>query len=837
MRHVCPACGASAAEPGACPSDGTPLADARGDPLLGLELGSFRIARLVGSGGMGRVYLAVQPAIGSRVAIKVLMREAAEDRDLVERFFAEARAVNLIRHENIVDILDLATLPDGRPYIVMEYLPGTSLRALIERRGALPLGAVARLGGEVLDALGAAHGKGIVHRDLKPDNIFVTPAGRAKVLDFGIAKLSSTVSGRPTPTRTNQLIGTPEYMAPEQAASRAVDARTDLYAVGVILYEAATGRRPFEATALFELLRQHVEEPPPVPSTWRAELPLAFEQVILRALAKDPADRFGSAAEMAAALEQAGAELPRGAFESIGIASGGIAVPVPGLAPPRGGTDDVPATIRERPGQGSGARAESSDKEARTQRSPSRDRAEPAGEREEPASVPSPAEPRARDRQATPPRQVVVTLTPLHVALAVLVLAGGIAALVVFVVTRSNGAERHASVTVGREDAALVSGNEVADAGMTPGDRAAERQVDTQLGSNPFSATPEDAGVGRRPGRRPRDPAAGSAPSAADAGSVPRPGVRQKTPVGSYVVLAELDTANVRFYDFDYIAYMARAKVHARKHFARDAELNRISIRGRIDGKLELPVTYGFRSPSRATGCDAMVVYTREGSYVLLGEDRHCKLPPLGGAPTCSIAQLWDLASQRGAPPGLLFLTFEGTWTISAGGYRQQRILDSCGGSGKRLQPPAVERFDVAGYLATARALAREVMPDAVLVGLRADSVPSDGVMNFRQGALPRVIYSFRSPARSTGSGTRECLVDVRVGVAGATVAPRVDASCAAKAIEPLRCTLRELWARAIEEGAPPDQAANIQIGEQDATAWSFAAHGFAASYDNRCGT
>src|SRR5512142_1468869 len=189
---VCPECGASQQWPGHCGVDGTRLSPVGDDPLLGRTIGVYRVARLLGIGGMGRVYKGVHPTIGSRVAIKVLSRECSDRRDLVDRFFAEAKAVNLIRHESIVNVLDLATLPDGRPYIVMEYLDGAPLSAIIEQarsRGPLPLGSIARLVAEVLDALAAAHAKGVIHRDLKPDNIFVSPNGRGKVLDFGIAKL------------------------------------------------------------------------------------------------------------------------------------------------------------------------------------------------------------------------------------------------------------------------------------------------------------------------------------------------------------------------------------------------------------------------------------------------------------------------------------------------------------------------------------------------------------------------------------------------------------------------------------------------------------------------
>jgi serine/threonine protein kinase len=312
---VCPECGAAAGAPAPCPNDGTAMVDRGDDPLLGTTIGVYRVARLLGVGGMGRVYKGVHPQIGSRVAIKVLSRECSERKDLVDRFFSEARAVNLIRHESIVNVLDLATLPDGRPYIIMEYLDGAPLADIIAKQGPLPLGGLARLIAEVLDALGAAHGKGIVHRDLKPDNIYVSPAGRAKVLDFGIAKLLPEMGG--TSTRTGSLMGTPHYMSPEQALGKVVDYRTDLYAVGIILYECVTGRRPFNSDSLFDLLRQHVDVVPPPPHTIRPDLPPEFEQIIMYALAKDPAHRYASAFDMAQALGPATTGLPGPAWNTI----------------------------------------------------------------------------------------------------------------------------------------------------------------------------------------------------------------------------------------------------------------------------------------------------------------------------------------------------------------------------------------------------------------------------------------------------------------------------------------------------------------------------------------
>ncbi|MBL0218635.1 MAG: serine/threonine protein kinase [Myxococcales bacterium] len=320
MRHVCPECGETG-DRGACPRDGAMRAPIGADGLLGERIGSWRVASLLGAGGMGRVYKAVQPEIGARVAIKVLKREAAADPDLVERFFNEARAVNVIRHDSIVDVIDLGRLPDGAPYIVMEFLEGASLNALLRRPGRLPLGTFARWMAEALDALATAHAKDIVHRDLKPDNVFISPTGRVTVLDFGIAKLGGLAGLVGGTTQTGSLLGTPAYMAPEQARSQPVDPRADLYAMGVILFEGATGQQPFSAASLYELLDLHVKTAPPSPRSLEPTLPEAFEAVILRALAKDPAERFASALAMKTALLAAVEHLPSEAFAQVSIAS------------------------------------------------------------------------------------------------------------------------------------------------------------------------------------------------------------------------------------------------------------------------------------------------------------------------------------------------------------------------------------------------------------------------------------------------------------------------------------------------------------------------------------
>ena len=318
---VCPECGYSQATFAACPTDKAALADRGDDALLGTTVGLYRIAQVIGTGGMGRVYKGVHPQIGSRVAIKVLSHECSERKDVVERFFSEARAVNLIHHENIVNVLDLASLPDGRPYIVMEYLDGSSLGEVIGRATILPLGGIARMATEVLAALAAAHDKGVIHRDLKPDNIILSPTGRAKVLDFGIAKFQPEFGA--AQTRDGSILGTPEYMPPEQAQGRTLDQRADLYAMGVILYECVTGQRPFEAEAMFELLRMQVEDEPVPPRRLRADLSAGFEHVILTAMRKDPARRFASATAMANALAHATTELPAAQWDMITPTSGG----------------------------------------------------------------------------------------------------------------------------------------------------------------------------------------------------------------------------------------------------------------------------------------------------------------------------------------------------------------------------------------------------------------------------------------------------------------------------------------------------------------------------------
>tara|TARA_R110002073_G_scaffold336372_1_gene532589 strand:+ start:6222 stop:7985 length:1764 start_codon:yes stop_codon:yes gene_type:complete len=250
---------------------------------------------------MGRVYLAVHPEIGSRVAIKIFSRDWDTRSDLVDRFFDEARATNLIKHGNIINVLDVARLANGRPYMVMEFLDGLPLSKLV---GSPKLNdsSIVLIIMDVLAGLQAAHDHQIIHRDLKPDNIFVSPEGNATLLDFGVAKLVPTLSDS-GPTTTGTILGTPHYMSPEQAVGDPIDLRTDIYALGIILFECCIGHRPFEGTSLYRLLDQHIQAAPARPTSLRPEMAADLEDVILRALAKKPSERFQSAQEMYDALQ------------------------------------------------------------------------------------------------------------------------------------------------------------------------------------------------------------------------------------------------------------------------------------------------------------------------------------------------------------------------------------------------------------------------------------------------------------------------------------------------------------------------------------------------------
>jgi eukaryotic-like serine/threonine-protein kinase len=260
---------------------------------------------------MGKVYLAEHPGIGRLAAVKVLTPSDAADPQIVSRFITEARAANAIRHPNIVDVYDSGVLESGTPYIVMEFLDGEALKDALAR-GPLPLEDALDWGCQIAEALAAAHAHEVVHRDLKPDNLILVPDPRrlgkkqVKVLDFGIAKLQRRTLDQVHQTRTGSLLGTPLYMSPEQCMSQKdIDARTDIYSLGVILYEMVAGRRPFDGDGVYAVINMHVNEPPLPPTTYRPDLPRDLEAIIMRALAKAPVQRQDSMAILLSHLELA----------------------------------------------------------------------------------------------------------------------------------------------------------------------------------------------------------------------------------------------------------------------------------------------------------------------------------------------------------------------------------------------------------------------------------------------------------------------------------------------------------------------------------------------------
>jgi len=259
-------------------------------------IGPYRVLGKLGEGGMGVVYEALHETIARRVAIKLLNRECAHNADVINRFFNEARATNLIDHPSVVQVSDLGQLGDGRAYIVMELLKGESLTRRRRRLGGrMSVTQAARLSWQIAEALAAAHRAGIVHRDLKPDNIMVVPdpvaqsGERAKILDFGIAKLAQ---GGPVKTTQSLIMGTPQYMSPEQCRGAAeVDDKTDVYSLGVMLYEMLGGQPPFVGQGSGDLLIMHVTQEAPPLKKIAPELPVSLTKFVHRLLAKDRRDR------------------------------------------------------------------------------------------------------------------------------------------------------------------------------------------------------------------------------------------------------------------------------------------------------------------------------------------------------------------------------------------------------------------------------------------------------------------------------------------------------------------------------------------------------------------
>ncbi|MEC7523937.1 MAG: serine/threonine-protein kinase [Myxococcota bacterium] len=298
------------------------------DPLIGQTIdGRYMIEGRLGEGGMGVVYATKHVVLGKALAMKVLRADVSKDQEIMQRFRQEAQSASAIGSQHIIDISDFGKLPDGATYFIMEFLDGKELTKVIEEEQPIDPTRLAHVAKQLCDALGAAHERGIVHRDMKPDNVFLVKRGKdpdfVKVLDFGIAKVGGASSKL---TKAGQVFGTPHYMSPEQCAGQSVDSRTDIYALGVILYELACGKVPFDADNLMGILTKHIYEqpiplhqlPPPV------DVPSGLEAVILKCLAKSTDQRYQTMAEVKADLEawEAG-QTPGAVMDAVDRSTGG----------------------------------------------------------------------------------------------------------------------------------------------------------------------------------------------------------------------------------------------------------------------------------------------------------------------------------------------------------------------------------------------------------------------------------------------------------------------------------------------------------------------------------
>ncbi len=271
--------------------------------MIGSVIGTYRVESCLGTGGMGTVYRGVDVMLDRPVAIKVLKPELVNNPQLIERFRTEAVLLAKLNHPNIATLYGFLPIGPQQFAMVMEFLPGVSLDAWLRQYGAMPLGQAVVVFSGILDAIGHAHQHGIIHRDIKPSNVMVLPDGTPKVMDFGIAR----AMGSSHQTRVGAIVGTLEYMSPEQIQGKEADARSDIYALGILLYEMLTGRVPFVADSEYALLQAHIHNPPPPPQVFTPSIPETVAQVVLHALEKDPQRRFQTAEEFKLALSLAAA--------------------------------------------------------------------------------------------------------------------------------------------------------------------------------------------------------------------------------------------------------------------------------------------------------------------------------------------------------------------------------------------------------------------------------------------------------------------------------------------------------------------------------------------------
>ncbi len=275
--------------------------------MIGKEIGPYRIHRLIGKGGMGVVYQGVHTKLDQRVAIKVMTSEYAREEGMRERFVQEAKLQAQLSHPNVVNIFNYLE-DESDIFLVMEFVPGRTLEQMLQAGGAISLPETLHIMDGVLSALEFMHGRGIVHRDIKPANIIITESGQVKVTDFGIAK----AVGEKGMTRTGTALGTVWYMSPERIRGEPIGHASDIYALGITLYQMVTGQVPFPSDSEYEVMRAHIEEPPPPPTGINADIPQALSDIILKALAKKPQDRFPSAEVFRKAINTVPSDLSLG---------------------------------------------------------------------------------------------------------------------------------------------------------------------------------------------------------------------------------------------------------------------------------------------------------------------------------------------------------------------------------------------------------------------------------------------------------------------------------------------------------------------------------------------
>lgn len=270
--------------------------------LTGRKLGRYELLERLGHGSMAEVYKAFQPGVDGFVASKILHSHRAESDDFVARFQREARAIERLKHPNIVGSVDFG-IEDGTHYMVMDYIAGGTLSDYLKQHHCLPVAEALAIGVQLAEALDHAHQQGMIHRDIKPSNVMFVDNTHSQVMltDFGLARLRDDATAL---TLSGSLIGTPTYMSPEAVRGEACDKRADLYSLGVVLYELVTGKTPYTANTPYSMMMKQTNEPLPSPCTLNSTLPTAVEHLLLKALAKDPADRYQSAAEFAQAIRQ-----------------------------------------------------------------------------------------------------------------------------------------------------------------------------------------------------------------------------------------------------------------------------------------------------------------------------------------------------------------------------------------------------------------------------------------------------------------------------------------------------------------------------------------------------